>query len=262
MNVLVVGDVVGKPGRQALAGLMNHVRASYDLALCIVNGENAAGGAGITPAIVDELLAAGAAVVTTGDHVWDKREIYPRLAEDPRLLRPANYPSDAPGHGSVVVEASGGVRIGVINLVGRVFMGPSECPFRAADAELARLQRQTQCVFVDFHAEATSEKIALGRHLDGRATAVVGTHTHVQTADETVLPGGTAYITDLGMCGPHESILGRETDAVVRRFITGMPQKFPVARGGVALCGLVVGFDEATGRAGSAERVRLPFECT
>ena len=260
VKVLVVGDVVGKPGRQALAGSMERLRETFHVALCIVNGENAAGGAGITPAVVDELFAAGAGAVTTGDHVWDQREIYPRLAEEPRLLRPANYPGDAPGRGSVVVEARGGAKIGVLNLAGRVFMGAAECPFRTADAEIARLHRQTRCVFVDFHAEATSEKIALGRYLDGRATAVVGTHTHVQTADETILPGGTAYITDVGMCGPHDSVLGREVDPVVRRFVTGMPQRFPVARGDVVLCGVVVEFDEMTGRAGAVERVRWPVE--
>ena len=260
MKILFIGDVVGKPGRQAVATLVPKLRAERGVEFVIANGENSAHGVGLTATTVSALFDAGVNVITSGDHIWDQKEIYEVSEHEPRLLRPLNVAPTAPGRGSIIVNVDGKCAVGVLNLVGRVFMPPCDCPFRAAEAEVARLRRETNIIIVDLHAEATSEKIAMGRFLDGKVSAVIGTHTHVATADECILPHGTAYITDAGMCGPHDSVLGRDTEAVLRRFLTQLPQKLEVATGNVQLCGVIVEVDEDSGRARHIERVRLPCE--
>ena len=255
MRILFLGDVVGSPGRNAVIENLAEIRKEHAIDFVIVNGENAAGGRGITPKISIDLLRAGAAVITTGDHVWDQREISDYFPTEPRLLRPINF-IDGPGAGSVVLETEKG-RVGVLNAMGRTFMNPPlDDPLALLEREIEDLREDgVTMIVVDFHAEATSEKIALGRALDGRVSLVVGTHTHVQTADETIFPGGTAYLTDAGMCGPERSVLGREVEPVVWRFRTGRPTRFPVAGGAVRLCGLIVEVDESTGRATGVERL-------
>ena len=255
LTILFLGDVVGEPGRSAVIAHLSELKRRHSVDFIIVNGENAAGGRGITPKITIDLLRAGASVVTTGDHVWDQKEIIPFLATEPRLLRPINYPLGAPGAGSIVLETAKG-RVGVISVQGRTFMQPIlENPFHALDVVVEQVRAETKVIFVDAHAETTSEKIAIGRFLDGRVSAVIGTHTHVQTADEQIFPGGTAFLCDAGMCGPNESILGRVVDPIVNRFISNLPAPFPVAKGEVRLCGAVVRIDEASGRAESIERI-------
>jgi metallophosphoesterase (TIGR00282 family) len=260
MRILFIGDVVGKPGRRAVATLVPKLREERAIDFVIANGENSAHGAGLTASTVDALLSSGVEVITTGDHVWDQKEIYEVIDREPRLLRPLNFSPSAPGRGSTVVQRDGEPAVGVINLIGRVFMPNNDCPFRAAEAEVARMRKQTNVIIVDLHAEATSEKIAMGRFLDGKVSAVVGTHTHVATADEHILPKGTAYISDVGMCGPHDSVLGRDVEAVLKRFLTQMPQKMEVAEQDVALCGVLVEVDENSGRARSIERIRIPCD--
>jgi 2',3'-cyclic-nucleotide 2'-phosphodiesterase len=257
VNILFIGDVVGKPGRQAVAALVPKLRREHALDLIIANGENAAHGAGLTEATAKELFAAGVDVLTTGDHVWDQKGSEQFIGAEPRVVRPVNFPPGTPGRGSTVVSVGDKASVAVVNVAGRVFMPASECPFRAAQAEVAKLRRQTSLIIVDVHAEATSEKVALGRFLDGTVSAVIGTHTHVATADEQVLPKGTAYLTDAGMCGPYDSVLGREVAPVIRRFVTQMPQKLEVATGGVALAGAVVEVEELTGLARGIRRVRV-----
>jgi metallophosphoesterase (TIGR00282 family) len=227
----------------------------HALDFIIVNGENAAGGRGITPKITIDLLRAGVSVITTGDHIWDQKEIIAFINTEPRLLRPVNYPDGAPGCGSIVLETAKGP-VGVINVQGRTFMQPIlENPFHAVEIAVEQMRQQTSTIFVDAHAETTSEKIAIGRFLDGKVSAVIGTHTHVQTADEQIFPGGTAFLCDAGMCGPASSILGRTIDPIVNRFISNLPTLFPVARGDVRLCGVVISIDETTGRAVHIARV-------
>ncbi len=260
MKILFIGDVVGKPGRRAVATLVPKLRQERGIDFVIANGENSAHGAGLTGSTVDALLSSGVEVITSGDHVWDQKEIYEVIQHEARLLRPLNFPPSAPGRGSTVVECDGRPAVGVINLIGRVFLANNDCPFRAAEAEVARMRKQTKVIIVDLHAEATSEKIAMGRFLDGKVSAVVGTHTHVATADEQVLPKGTAYISDVGMCGPHDSVLGRDVEAVLKRFLTQMPQKMEVAEDDVALCGVIIDVDETSGRARSIERIRIPCD--
>jgi 2',3'-cyclic-nucleotide 2'-phosphodiesterase len=260
MRILFIGDVVGKPGRRAVATLVPRLRAERGIDFVVANGENSAHGAGLTASTVDALLTSGVDLITSGDHVWDQKEIYEVIKHEPRLLRPLNFPPSAPGHGSTVVQLDGLPPVGVLNLIGRVFMPNTDCPFRAAEVAVARLRQQTKVIIVDLHAEATSEKIAMGRFLDGKVSAVIGTHTHVATADEQILPNGTAYISDAGMCGPHDSVLGRDVGAVLQRFLTQMPQKMEVAEGDVALCGVIVDVDENTGRARSMERIRIPCD--
>ena len=260
MNILFIGDVVGKPGREAVAALAPRLRRERKIDLVIANGENSAHGAGLTSATVAALLAGGVDVITSGDHVWDQKDVYEVIEREPRLLRPLNMPPSAPGRGSIAVNVGDKTAVAVVNLIGRVFMPNNDCPFRAAQAEVARLRKQTHLIVVDFHAEATSEKIAMGRFLDGQVSAVLGTHTHVATADEQVLPKGTAYISDVGMCGPHDSVLGRNVEAVIRRFLTQMPQKLEVATDAVALCGVILDLDEDSGHARSIERIRLSRE--
>ena len=260
LRILFLGDVVGEPGRRAVIDLVPLLKKEYELDFVIVNGENAAGGRGITPKITIDLLRAGVAVVTTGDHIWDQKEIFNYIDTEPRLLRPINYPEDTPGQGSVILETPKG-KVGVINVQGRTFMQPPlENPFRALDAAVAKMREETSVIFVDVHAETTSEKIAVGRFLDGRVSAVVGTHTHVQTGDERIFPGGTAFLCDGGMCGPTESVLGREIEPIVNRFITNLPATFPVAKGPVALHGALIDIDETTGKALKIERFRREVE--
>ena len=254
LRMMFLGDVVGEPGRRAVIDLVPVLKNEYGLDFVIVNGENAAGGRGITPKITIDLLRAGIAVVTTGDHIWDQKEIFNYIDTEPRLLRPINYPEDTPGQGSVILETAKG-KVGVINVQGRTFMlPPLENPFRALDTAVAKMREETAVIFVDVHAETTSEKIAIGRFLDGRVSAVVGTHTHVQTGDERVFPGGTAFLCDAGMCGPTESVLGREIEPILSRFITNLPTTFPVAKGPVALSGAIIDIDEATGKALGIQR--------
>lgn len=257
VKILAIGDVVGKPGRMAVAGLLPKLARERGVDFVVVNGENAAGGSGLTPAVVEELLGAGADAITSGDHIWKNRDVLEVIGSEPRLLRPANYPPACPGRGWGVLRTGRGDAIGVINLMGRVFMGESDCPFRTADTAVAELKRLTGVIVVDFHAEATSEKIALSRYLDGRVSAVVGTHTHVQTADERIMRGGTAAISDLGMTGAHDSIIGVEEAPVIRRFLTGQPVRFAVATHDVRLSGAVIDIDEQTGKAISIERIHL-----
>lgn len=255
IRILFLGDIVGEPGRDAVVDAVPQFIKERSVDFVIVNGENAAGGRGITGKIAIDLLRAGVAVITTGDHVWDQKETAGFIATEPRLLRPLNYPSSAPGSGSIVLQTSKG-KIAVINVQARTFMQPPlDNPFRTIEAEVERIRDETSVIFVDVHGETTSEKIAMGRFLDGRVSAVIGTHTHVQTADERILPGGTAFLCDAGMCGPYDSILGRECDPIIRRFLDGMPAAFPVARGPVQLNGAIIEIEESTGRATSISRI-------
>jgi hypothetical protein len=259
MNLLHVGDIVGSPGRRAFAQVVGRLRGEGAVDFVIVNGENAAAGKGITPSIAEDLFRAGADVVTLGDHVWDQKEILGYLGTEPRIIRPLNYAPGCPGRGWTTVESPFG-KITVIILIGRVFLPPADCPFRAVDALLSRGADQGRIVCVEVHAEATSEKKAMGHFLDGRVTSVVGTHTHVQTSDERLLPKGTAYLTDLGMTGPALSVIGMENATVLPRFLTGMPTKFEVAGSETTLEGALIDIDESTGRARSIRRVREPLE--
>ncbi|MBG70997.1 MAG: TIGR00282 family metallophosphoesterase [Roseibacillus sp.] len=256
IRILFLGDVVGEPGRKAVIARLAALKEQENIDFIVVNGENAAGGRGITPKISIDLLRAGAAVITTGDHVWDQREIVDYFPTEPRLLRPVNYPKGAPGSGSVVLETPKG-KIGVINAQGRVFMNPPlESPLEGVERAVESMREEgVRVIMLDFHAEATSEKIAMGRAMDGKVSLVVGTHTHVQTSDEQIFPGGTAYLTDAGMCGPADSVLGREIASVVWRLRTGMPTRFPVAKGPVRICGVIVGVDEQSGKAMEVNRV-------
>ena len=258
MKLLFIGDIVGEPGRAAVTGSCRLLCERHDVDYVIANGENVAGGSGLTLQTARELLAAGVDVITSGDHVWDQKEFVADIVKEPRVLRPANYPTGAPGRGSIVWNRPGKLPIGVINLLGRTFMPALDNPFTLAESLVEQLRKQTSVILVDMHAEATSEKIAIGRFLDGRVSAVIGTHTHVQTAAEQILPGGTAYLTDAGFPGPQESILGREIEPVIRRFVTQMPQRFKVARDRVMLCGAVIEVDAATGRAQGITRIQEP----
>ena len=262
MKILFIGDIVGEPGRRAVKLLLPRLREQHGLDFVIANGENSAGGNGITPRIADELFAAGVDVITSGDHLWDQKEVTELLANEKRFLRPLNYPAGTPGCGSGVYEVKGRksesgspIKVGVLNAQGRTFMAALENPFLVAPPEIERLRQQTHIIFVDFHAEATSEKIAFARMVDGKVSAVVGTHTHVQTADEQVFPGGTAYLSDAGFTGPQESVLGREIEPVIRRFVTQMPQRFEVATKRVMLLGAVIEIEEASGKAVKIQRV-------
>ena len=255
LRILFLGDVVGEPGRTAVIARLPQLKEEHGIDFTIVNGENAAGGRGITGKITIELLRAGASVITTGDHIWDQKDIFSFLNLEPRLLRPINYPQGAPGNGSIVLETSKG-KVGVINVQARTFMQPIlENPFRATEAAVARMREETTNIVVDIHGETTSEKIAMGRFLDGKVSAVIGTHTHVQTADEQIFQGGTAFLCDAGMCGPVNSILGRAIEPIMNRFVSNLPASFPVAGGEVRLHGALIDIDEATGRALRIKRV-------
>lgn len=258
LTVLFLGDVVGEPGRNAVIARLPELKARHAVDFIIVNGENAAGGRGITAKITIDLLRAGASVITSGDHIWDQKEIVPFLTLEPRLLRPLNYPEGAPGNGSIVLETAKG-KVGVINLQARTFMQPIlENPFRTVDTVVTKMREETSNIIVDAHGETTSEKIALGRFLDGKVSAVIGTHTHVQTADEQIFPGGTAFLCDAGMCGPVNSILGRAIEPILNRFISNLPSSFPVAAGEVRLRGALIEIDETTGRTARITRVDEP----
>ncbi len=261
MNILMVGDIVGGPGRTIFARYVGRMKERGAVDAVVANAENAAGGKGVSRALAEELFAAGADVITLGDHTWDQKDIVSYLGTERRLIRPANFAPGCPGRGCTTVETPKG-RITVINLVGRVFMSPFDCPFRTADAILSKEPALGKVILVDMHAEATSEKLAIGRYLDGRVSAVVGTHTHVQTSDEAILPKKTAYITDLGMTGPKDSVLGRDLPSVLGKFITGMPSKFEIADKDVTLEGVLIDVDEHTGRARKITRVRERLETT
>ena len=255
MNILFIGDVVGRVGREAVAELLPNLIERHSIDFTVANCENAAGGIGITEKTGEELLSLGVDVLTGGNHVWDKRDAYPFIDSCGRLVRPANYPPGTPGRGSAVLSAAGGPRVGVINLQGRVFMQEIDCPFRVGSVLVEEVLRETPVVIVDVHAEATAEKQALGWHLAGRATAVLGTHTHVQTADERILERHTAYVTDVGMTGPVDSVIGIRRELSIARFLTQLPQRFAVASGDAVLCGVVVDVDETTGAARSVRRI-------
>jgi metallophosphoesterase (TIGR00282 family) len=255
LRLLFLGDIIGEPGRRAVIEMLPALKSAWGIDFVVANGENVAAGRGITPRLAIDLLRCGVAVITTGDHVWDQKEVVSFIETEPRLLRPINYPEGTPGAGSIILDTAKG-KVGVINVQGRTFMLPAlENPFRCVWAEVEQIRTQTPIIFVDVHAETTSEKIALGRFLDGKVSAVAGTHTHVQTADDQIFPGGTAFICDAGMCGPTESVLGREIQPIVQRFYSSMPINFPVAKGEVKLHGLMVDIDEESGRALSVQRI-------
>jgi len=258
MKLLFIGDIVGRPGRDLVRRGLRAIVATSGVDFVIANGENSAAGFGITREIGDQLFSYGVEVMTSGNHIWDKKEALEYIVREPRLLRPANYPAGAPGHGATVVTAANGVKIGVVNVMGRVFLANIDDPFTTAAREVARLRNEgAALVFVDMHAEVTSEKIAMGWYLDGQATAVVGTHTHVQTADNRVLPKGTAYLTDAGMTGPHDGVIGVEKEPVIGKFLSGLPARFETATGDPRLNGAIVTADPATGLATAIERVSL-----
>ena len=259
MNLLFIGDIVGEPGRRAVKTLLPRLRETYALDFIVANGENSAGGAGITPRTAAEIFAAGVNVITCGDHLWDQKEVTELLYHESRFLRPLNYPAGTPGQGAALFPVNGFPPVAVMNAQGRTFMAALENPFHLATEEVGRLRRSTNIIFVDFHAEATSEKIAFARLLDGQVSAVVGTHTHVQTADEQIFPGGTAYLSDAGFTGPQESVLGREIEPVIKRFLTNTPQRFDVAKKRIVLHGAVITIDETSGRALKIQRIAEPL---
>ena len=258
LTILVVGDVFGEPGRAALLGLLPRLKREHEVDCTIVNVENAAAGFGVTPQIARSFLDGGVDVMTSGNHIWDRKEIIEYIVKENLLLRPANYPAGTPGVGSVVVKA-GPHKVAVLNLMGRVFLPTIDCPFRKADEEVARLREETAIIVVDMHGEATSEKQAMGWYLDGRASAVLGTHSHVQTADERILPGGTAYITDLGMTGPVDSVIGVARELAIQRFLSQMPNRFEPAKGPTALHGALVRIYPESGKALEIRRIRAPL---
>ncbi len=261
MKLLFIGDIVGEPGRHVVRQLLPKLRQALEIDMVVANGENAAGGAGITVNTANEIFAAGVDIMTTGDHLWDQKEVNMLLLTEPRFLRPLNYPPGVIGQGSTVWRSGKLPPVAVLNLQGRTFIMPTlDNPFLCARAEVPRLRTMTKIIFVDLHAEATSEKIALARMLDGQVSAVVGTHTHVQTADEQIFPGGTAYLTDAGFTGPHESVLGREIAPVIERFATNTPQKMDVARGRILLQGALIEIDNQSGRAVHIRRISEPLE--
>lgn len=257
MNILFVGDVVGRPGRKALARLLPVLRDRYDVSFAVVNGENSAGGLGVTRKTAAEMFESGADVVTLGNHSFSKKDALDYCADEPSLLRPENYPPGVPGRGYGIFSSREGIPVAVASLLGRTFMDPVDCPFRTADHIIQEMRLRTAVIVIDFHAEATSEKCALGRYLDGRVSAVIGTHTHVQTSDERVLPSGTAYITDVGMTGATDSILGMDPDTVISRFLTSIGSRFKLADGPASLQAVIIEVDEATGQAAGIKRIAI-----
>ncbi len=256
MRLLFIGDIVGRAGRRTLTDHLNHLIDHHLIDLVVANGENAAAGYGLTASVLRELFDAGVDVVTSGNHIWDKKEIMAILDREPRLLRPANYPPGLPGVGQGIYETAAGIKVGIMNLEGRVFMKNLDCPFRAADVLIDDLKKTTPIIFVDFHAEATSEKQALGFYLDGRVSAVVGTHTHVQTADERILAGGTGYLTDVGMSGSQDAIIGNQKEPALQRFLTQLPVRLEVAKKNPQLCAVVLTINEETGCCEAIERLQ------
>ena len=257
VKLLFIGDIIGKPGRQAVSRELHRLVDRYMIDLVIANAENAAGGFGITEETARELFKCGVDILTSGNHIWDKKDALEFISREEKLLRPANYPIGTPGRGSTVLKTPGGVKVGVLNLEGRVFMNSLDCPFRVADREIATLRAETSIIFVDFHAEATSEKASLGWYIDGRVSAVVGTHTHVQTADERILPGGTAYLSDAGMTGGFYSVIGVRKEDPIEKFLTQRPVKFEVAKNEIRLNGVCIEVDEKTGKATAIERINI-----
>ncbi len=257
MKVLYIGDIMGEPGRRAVARAVPRLVSQRNIDVVIGNGENVAGGFGITPELAEELFKMGLSAITTGNHAWDKKEILDYFPRERRLLRPANYPDGVPGQGSVIVNTKAGEEIGILQLMGRAYMPTLDCPFQVAKREMAKLRQRVAAVLVDMHAEATSEKMAMGHYLDGEATAVVGTHTHVQTADEQILPRGTAYLTDIGMTGPLHGVIGVKKELAIEKFLTGMPRRFEVAGGPTVFCAVLIELDARIGKALSIERVRF-----
>jgi len=260
MKILFVGDIVGSPGRKIVHDRLADILSQREIDLCIANGENSASGFGITPRLAEELFACGIEVLTGGNHIWDRKEIIDFFPHEPHLLRPANFPNGSPGKGLYVGRTKKDVPYAVLNLQGRTFMAPLDDPFRTAISELAKIPRDVKVILLDMHAEATSEKQAMGWYLDGKVSAVLGTHTHVPTADEHVLPSGTAYITDVGMTGPHDSVIGMEKAGIMQRFLDAMPAKFAVAEGDVQMNTVLVDVDESTGRARSIERLNYRLD--
>ena len=257
MKILFIGDVVGSPGRFAIKTLLPALKKEFGLDFVVANAENAAGGSGITLSVADDLFASGVDALTSGDHIWKKKEIFELISRENRILRPANYPPGAPGSGYGIFKArSAELKIGVINVNGRVFMQPLDCPFRAVSEAREKLIKETNIIIVDIHAEATSVKTAMGWYLDGKVSAVLGTHTHIQTADERILPQGTAYLTDAGMTGPYDSVIGRDIPSVIERFLTSIPAKFDVATENIQLQGAVVDVNESTGKARTITRIQ------
>ncbi len=254
INILFIGDIVGKPGRKALFHLLSRVKGENNIDFCIANGENAAGGNGITPPVAEELFAGGVDLITSGNHIWDKKEVNEIIDENPNLLRPFNYPPGTPGSGAAVFQTCDKVKVGVINLAGRVFMANLDCPFRTGEEAIAELKKTTPIILIDIHAEATAEKMAIGWHFDGHVSAVIGTHTHVQTADERILPGGTAFITDAGMTGSMNSVIGVDRKRVIQRFLTQMPVKFHPAGENLYMSGVIIKIDAETAKSVSIER--------
>ncbi|MGD0844842.1 MAG: TIGR00282 family metallophosphoesterase [Geobacteraceae bacterium] len=260
VKLLFIGDIIGKPGRQVISRELHRLVDRYMVDLVIANGENAAGGFGITEETANELYKCGIDVLTSGNHIWDKKDSLNFINRAEKLLRPANYPDGTPGRGSALFTTAGGAKVAVLNLEGRVFMNNLECPFRTADREISQLYAETPIIFVDFHAEATSEKASLGWYLDGRVSALIGTHTHIQTADERILPGGTAYLTDAGMTGGFDSVIGVKKEEAITKFLSQLPVKFDVAKNNLRLNGVVVVVDEQTGKALSIERINICCE--
>jgi metallophosphoesterase (TIGR00282 family) len=260
VKLLFIGDIIGKPGRQAVSRELHRLVDRHMVDLVIANGENAAGGFGITEDTANDLYKCGIHVLTSGNHIWDKKDSLEFINREEKLLRPANYPEGTPGRGSALYVTAGGARVAVINLEGRVFMNNLDCPFRTADREIARLRAETPIIFVDFHAEATSEKASLGWYLDGRVSAMIGTHTHIQTADERILPNGTAYLTDAGMTGGFDSVIGVRKEEAITKFLSQLPVKFDIAKNNLRLNGAVIEVDELSGKALNIERINICCE--
>ncbi len=259
INILFLGDVIGSAGRKALASALPILKNKYKSDIIIINGENSAGGFGITPAVANSLYLMGVNIITSGNHIWDKKEVYDLLAKDHNILRPANYPAGVPGKGSVIYEING-CKLGIINLAGRTFMQNLDCPFKIAAKESEQIKKETNCIIIDMHAEATSEKMALAWYLDGKVSAVVGTHTHVQTADERILPDGTAYITDIGMTGSLDSVIGIKKEHAIERFLTQLPTKFETAQNNLWVCGVFISLDSSHGKTKTIERIQFKVD--
>ena len=257
MNILFIGDIFASAGRNAVAGCLQEIISSHHIDLAVANAENAAGGFGLTPLVTEELLSMGLDVLTSGNHIWDKEEAIALIERDQRVVRPVNFPPGAPGRGFGVFTTGAGERLAVVSVLGRIFMTPYDCPFRAMESVLEKLGSSTRVIFVDFHAEATSEKMALAWYLDGRVSAIVGTHTHVQTADERIFPRGTAYLTDAGMTGPHDSVIGVRKELALRRLMQQMPVRYQPADADLRLHGILIEVDAGSGRATSVERIGL-----
>ncbi len=260
MNIIFLGDIIGKRGRKIVKNLLPRLKSEYDVEFVVANGENGAGGFGLTRETARELLKSGVDVITSGNHIWDKKDIFEELEENPKILRPLNYPEGVPGKGYTVLKTETGKDVCVINLQGRIFMPPIDCPFKAVEKVVNTIGEDIKTILVDFHAEATSEKMAMGKFLDGKVSAIVGTHTHVQTADEKILPGGTGYISDLGMTGPHDSVIGMEYEKSLKRILFQIPLKLSVAKGDLRLNGVFLKIDEKSGKCEKIERLNIIYE--